>query len=67
MTDRAKDREAAAESRPSARHWRHLSSLQGDAALPERGGYAALHVAVQRVAAREAGLTQPERQARGWR
>jgi hypothetical protein len=64
VADPVKDREAAAEWPQSARQWRHLYFLQRDAALAERAGYAALQVAVQRVAAREAWLTRPER--RGW-
>jgi hypothetical protein len=64
VTDPVKDREAPAERRESARQWRHLYLLQRDAALAERAPYAALQVAVQRVAAREASLTRPER--RGW-
>ena len=61
MTDPAEDREAAAQRLQSARQCRHLYLLQRDAALAERAGYAALQVAVQRVAAREAWLTRPER------
>jgi hypothetical protein len=61
VTDPVKDREAPAERRESARQWRHLYLLQRDAALAERAPYAALQVAVQRVAAREASLTRPER------
>ena len=61
MTDPVKDREAAAERRDSAPQWRQLYLLQRDAALAERAPYAALRVAVQRVAAREAWLTRPER------
>ena len=61
MTDPVEDREAAAQRPPSARQWRHLYLLQRDAALAERAGYAALQVAVHRVAAREAWLTPPER------
>ena len=61
VTDPVEDREAAARRPQTARHWRHLYLLQRDAALAERGGYAALQVAVQRVAAREAWLTRPER------
>jgi hypothetical protein len=60
VTDPVKDREAPAERRESARQWRHLYLLQRDAALAERAPYAALQVAVQRVAAREASLTRPE-------
>jgi hypothetical protein len=61
VTGPVKDREAAAEWPQSARQWRHLYLLQRDAALAERAPYAALRVAVQRVAAREAWLTRPER------
>jgi hypothetical protein len=61
VTDPVEDREAAAEWPQSARQWRHLYLLQRDAALAERAGYAELQVAVQRVAAREAWLTRPER------
>jgi hypothetical protein len=61
VTEPVKDRKGAAESPQSARQWRHLYLLQRDAAVADRGGYAALRVAVQRVAAREAGLTRPER------
>ena len=61
VTDPVKDREAAAEWPQSARQWHHLYLLQRDAALAERAPYAALQVAVQRVAAREASLTRPER------
>ena len=61
MTDPVKDREAAADWPQSARQWHHLYLLQPDAALAERAGYPALQVAVQRVVAREAWLTGPER------
>jgi hypothetical protein len=61
VTDPAKDREAAAEWPQPTRQWRHLYLLQPDAGLAERAPYAALQVAVQRVAAREAWLTPPER------
>ena len=61
MTDPVKDREAAAERSQSERQWHHLYLLQRDAALADGAPYAALRVAVQRVAAREASLTQPER------
>jgi hypothetical protein len=61
VTDPVRDREAGAEWPQSARQWRHLYLLQRDAALIERAGYAALQVAVHRVAAREAWLTRPER------
>ena len=61
VTDPVEDREAAAQRPQSAQQWRHLYLLQRDAALSERAGYAALQVAVQRVAAREASLTPPER------
>jgi hypothetical protein len=61
MRDPAKDREAVAEWSQSARGWRRVHLLRRDAALAERAGYAALEVAVQRVAAREARLTRPER------
>ena len=61
MTEPRKDREAAAEWPQSAPQWRHLYLLQRDATLAERAPYAALQVAVQRVAAREAWLTRPER------
>ena len=61
VTDPVEDREAAAQRPQSARQSRHLYLLQADAALAERAGYAALQVAVQRVAAREAWLTRPER------
>jgi hypothetical protein len=61
VTDPVEDREAAAELPHSGRQWRHLYLLQRDAALAERAGYAALQVAVRRVAAREAWLTWPER------
>jgi hypothetical protein len=61
VTDPVKDREVAAEWRQSARQWHHLYLLERDAALAERAGYAALRVAVQRVAAREAWLTLPQR------
>jgi hypothetical protein len=60
VTDPVKDREAAADCPQSARQWRHLYFLQRDTALAERAGYAALQVAVQRVAAREAWLTRRE-------
>jgi hypothetical protein len=56
-----KDREAAADWPQSVRQWHHLYLLQPDATLADRAPYAALRVAVQRVAAREASLTQPER------
>jgi hypothetical protein len=61
VTDPAKEREAAAEWPEPTRQWRHLYLLQRDAAPAARAGYAALRVAVQRVAAREAWLTPPER------
>jgi hypothetical protein len=61
VTDPVEDREAAAKRPDAARKWRHLYLLQRDAALAERAGYAALQVAVQRVAAREGRLTRPER------
>ena len=61
VTEPVKDREAAADWPQSARQWHHLYLLQCDAALAELAGYAALQVAVQRVAAREAWLTWPER------
>jgi hypothetical protein len=61
VTDPVEDREAAAQRLESARQWRHLYLLQRDAALAERAGYAALRVAVQRVVARDAWLTRPER------
>ena len=61
MTDPVEDRGAAAQRLQSARQSRHLYLLQADAALAERAGYAALQVAVERVAAREAWLTRPER------
>jgi hypothetical protein len=64
VIDPVKDREIAAEWPQSARQWHHLYLLQPDGALAERAPYAALQVAVQRVAAREASLTRPER--RGW-
>jgi hypothetical protein len=60
VTDPVKDREAAAERPQSARQWHHFYLLQPDAPLTERARYAALQVAVQRVAAREASLTRPE-------
>jgi hypothetical protein len=61
VTDPVEDREAAGQRPHPARQWRHLYLLQREAALAERAGYAALQVAVQRVAAREAWLTPPER------
>jgi hypothetical protein len=61
VTDPVEDREVAAQRLESARPWRDLYLLQRDAALAERASYAALRVAVQRVAAREAWLTRPER------
>jgi hypothetical protein len=61
VTDPVEDREAAAKRPDAARQWRHLYLLQRDAALAERAGYAALQVAVRRVAAREGRLTWPER------
>jgi hypothetical protein len=61
VTEPVKDRKGAAERPQSARQWRHLYLLQRDAALGERAPYAALQVAVQRVAAREAWLIPPER------
>jgi hypothetical protein len=61
VTDPVEGREAAAQRSQSARQWRHLYLLQPDAALAGRAGYAALQVAVQRVAAREAWFTRPER------
>ena len=61
MTDSVEDREAAAQRLESARQLRDLYLLQRNAALGERAGYAALRVAVQRVAARDAWLTRPER------
>jgi hypothetical protein len=61
VTDPVRDRDAAADRAHSARQWRHLYLLQRHAALADRAGYAALQVAVQRVAAREAWLTPPER------
>ena len=63
MIDPVEDREAAVQRPHSARQWRDLYLLQRDAGLPERAGYPALQVAVQRVAAREAWLTWPERRA----
>ena len=61
VTGPVKDCEAAAEQPQSARQWHHLYLLQPDAPLAVRAPYAALQVAVQRVAAREAWLTRPER------
>jgi hypothetical protein len=61
VTDPVKDRETAADRPQSARQWQHLNLLQSDGALADQAPYAALRVAVQRVAAREAWLTQPER------
>jgi hypothetical protein len=61
VTDPVKDRETAADRAQSARQWQHVSLLQSDGALADQAPYAALRVAVQRVAAREAWLTQPER------
>jgi hypothetical protein len=61
VTEPKKDREAAAEWPQSARQWRHLYLLQHDAAFAEQAPYAGLQVAVERVAAREAWLTWPER------
>jgi len=61
VTDPVRDCEAAAERPQSPRQWRHLYFLQRDAAPAARAGYAALQGAVQRVAAREASLTRPER------
>ena len=66
MTEPVKDREAAAEGPQSARQWRHLYLLQPDVALGEHAPYAALQVAVQRVAAREAWLNRPERGGQPW-
>ena len=63
MTDPVEEREAAAQRLESARKWSDLYLLQRDAALAEPAGYAALRVAVQRVAAREAWLTGPERRS----
>jgi hypothetical protein len=59
VTDPVEDREAAAQRPHSGPQWHHLYLLQRDAALAERAGYAALQVAVRRVAAREAWLTWP--------
>jgi hypothetical protein len=61
VTDPVEEPEAAAQRPHSARQWHPLYLLQRDAALAQRAGYAALQVAVQRVAAREAWLTWPER------
>ena len=61
MTYPVEDQGVAAQRRHSARQWRRLYLLERDAALAERAGYVALQVAVQRVAAREASLTWPER------
>jgi hypothetical protein len=61
VIDPVKDREATADWPQSARQWHHLYLLQRDAAPAARAGYPALQVAVQRVAAREAWLTPPER------
>ena len=61
MIDPVEDSEAAAQRPQSARQWRQLYLLQRDAALAEPAGYGALRVAMQRVAAREAWLTWPER------
>jgi hypothetical protein len=61
VTDPVEHRAAAAQQPQSAPQWRHLYLLQCSAALAERVGYGALQVAVQRVAAREAWLTWPER------
>jgi hypothetical protein len=61
VKDPVQDREAAAQRPQSARQRRHLYLLQRNVALAERTGYAALQLAVQRVAAREAWLTRPER------
>ena len=61
MTEPVKDRGAAAEWPQSARQWRHLYLLERDVALGDQPPYAALQVAVQRVAARDAWLTRPER------
>jgi hypothetical protein len=61
VTEPKKDHEAAVEWPQSARQWRHLYFLQRDATLGEQAPYAGLQVAVQRVAAREAWLTRPER------
>jgi hypothetical protein len=61
VTEPKENREPAAEGTASAPQWRHLYLLQRDTALAERAPYAALQVAVQRVAAREASLAQPER------
>jgi hypothetical protein len=64
VTDPVEGPEAAAQRPQAARESRQLCLLQRDVALAERTGYFALQVAVQRVAAREAWLTRPER--RGW-
>jgi hypothetical protein len=61
VTDPVEDREATARRPQSERQWHHLYLLQRDAALAERTGYAALQVAVQRVAARDAWSTRTER------
>jgi hypothetical protein len=61
VTDPVEDREAAAQLPHSGPQRHRLHLLQRDAALAEQAGYAALQVAVQRVAAREAWLTWPER------
>jgi hypothetical protein len=64
VTDPVKDHEAAAEWPQSEREWRHLYLLERDGALGGQAPYAALQVAVQRVAARDAWLTRPARGGR---
>jgi hypothetical protein len=61
VTEPVKDHEAAAEWPQAAKQWRHHFLLQRDEAVAGQAGYGALQVAVQRVAAREARLTPPER------
>jgi len=61
VTDPVEHREAAAQRPESAREGRHLYLLQRNPAIVEQAGYRALQVAVQRVAARDAWLTPPQR------
>jgi hypothetical protein len=61
VKDPVPGRAAATQRLQSAQQWSHLYLLQRNVPLAERDGYAALRVAMQRVAARDAWLTRPER------
>jgi hypothetical protein len=61
VVDPVEDGEVVAQRLESARPWRDFYLLERDAALAGGAGYAALRVAVQRVAAREAWLRWPVR------